>query len=70
MTTNTTEMPSKEVKYEDMVEFFNKFASEFNNDRLHDRVLVFEIIEQSHDSQELSAEEREPKGPKPFDSGM
>jgi hypothetical protein len=37
---------SKQIKHEDLVQFMNIFASEFNSDSFHDRVLVFEIIEE------------------------
>jgi hypothetical protein len=45
MASSNCEGSSKQVKHEDLVLFMNSFASEFNNDNLHDRVLVFEVIE-------------------------
>ena len=36
---------SKDMKTEDLNEFSNIFASEFNNSDIHDRVLCFQVIE-------------------------
>ena len=44
--TKSIETSSKQIKHEDLVQFMNIFASEFNSDSFHDRVLVFEIIEE------------------------
>ena len=41
----TVDRSSKDLKIEDLDEFSNIFASEFNNSDIHDRVLCFQIIE-------------------------
>ena len=51
---------SKQIKQDDFVQFINIFASEFNNDTLHDRVLIFEIID-NEPRIEQSEEKSEPK---------
>lgn len=60
---------SKRMKYEDLQKFSHVFSKEFNNSSLHDRVLVFEVIDieskdgnvsnysmHSADSQEINCE--------------
>ena len=41
--------PSTQLKHEDLVDLMNIYASEFNCENLHDRVLVFEVIQQSEE---------------------
>ncbi|XP_028412094.1 BTB/POZ domain-containing protein POB1-like [Dendronephthya gigantea] len=42
---NFQEVSSNAMKFEDLHEFSNIFASEFNNNSIHDRVLCFEILD-------------------------
>ncbi len=60
MATNDMNATSKQIKQDDFVQFINIFASEFNNDTLHDRVLIFEIID-NEPRIEQSEEKSEPK---------
>ena len=41
---NSMKVPSKDMKMEDLSEFSNIFASQFDNSEIHDRVLCFQII--------------------------
>ena len=40
------EIDSREMKHADLLKFSKMFASEFNNSSLHDRVLVFQIMDE------------------------
>jgi hypothetical protein len=57
--TDSSEAPSKQIKPDDFVQLMNIFASEFNSDSLHDRVLIFEVVEQSGEESEPESETSE-----------
>ena len=44
------EVSSKDLTIEDLNEFSNIFASEFNNSDIHDRVLYFQVIAKKEES--------------------
>lgn len=38
----------KQLRREDLLQYSNIFASEFNNSALHDRILVLKVIQGNH----------------------
>ena len=43
---NSMKVQSKDMKMEDLSEFSNVFASQFDNSEIHDRVLCFQVIDE------------------------
>ena len=56
---NSVEVPSKDMKMEDLSEFSNIFASQFDNSEIHDRVLCFQIITDGKSETEVDFENKE-----------
>ena len=57
---STGKVSSKDMKIEDLNEFSNVFASQFNNSDIHDRVLCFEVIIKDEESEkEVDSEDNE-----------
>ena len=46
---------SKDMTIEDLNEFSNVFASQFDNSEIHDRVLCFQIIEDEESNAEVDS---------------
>ena len=49
----------KHFKHEDLLEFSNIFASEFNNRELHDRILILKVIEDDHSTIPIKTNQQE-----------